>query len=160
MTVGYYEIAASTGELFEQIALDIRDEFGNRARSYSSRMVNAGTVPFLSSLADLRHFDCKLFVHVVMLAGNDPPDGFDHPAISDSADQLADQLNTTPGYVRNALSRLYAAGVLAWAPGRILWRKPRRVFKPARPRRRQDRVLHATADYAAAAWRWADVCHQ
>lgn len=139
-----------------QLALDIGDDMGARVRSYSSKLVTAGTLPMLAAWSGIQNSDITLFVHILLLAGNNPPEGFDHPAINDTADALADQLNRSPGSIRNSLSRLYKAKLLQSASGRILWRASasKRIYAGARPMHREDRILHVSADYATAVWQW------
>ena len=144
----HYNIPSDTTERYTQLALGIRDSMGRRARSFSP-MVKAGLIPFLANVRNgageplLRFCDIVLAVHTVQLCGGRPPDGFPYPCIDDPAEALADDLNSSPSAVRNSLTRLYRAELFSSEPGRVLWRKPRRVFL-AMPKRGRFRVVYPT----------------
>ncbi|MXX24368.1 MAG: hypothetical protein F4Z82_02820 [Caldilineaceae bacterium SB0668_bin_21] len=131
----------------------IRQEMGRRARSFSPDST-AGLIPFLAQVVtDGRRLTIgaqRTCLYVVDLAGGRPPDGFNFPAIDDPAEALADDLCIDPRSVRNHLSELYGAELLESTPGRILWRRPRRVFK-AMPKRGRFRVIYPTRILAESA---------
>ena len=136
------------------------ETLGARARLHNPRYSTAAGALMAARIAGsaygLRRFDVGLLWTVTELMGGKDVEGLGCPAIDDTAQQLGDALDASPGTVRNALARLGGAGLVGHCFGWVRYDGDRRWFVPGN-RTRGRRVLMpgvvlcAVADEVAAA---------